>query len=73
MEKNMVKFYTIGCALCNVLKTKMDAKNIEYETISAREEDGFDLSTLPVKSMPALEIDGKWYNQKEAMNWVKEQ
>ena len=63
----MIKFYTIHCPACNVLKKKLDEKNLTYEEITDKEtmiEKGF-------KSMPMLEVDDKVLTYIEAVNWLK--
>lgn len=65
----MVKLYTIGCPKCNVLKEKLDAKSIQYETITNKETmraKGYDL-------LPVLEVDGTALDFAKAARWINEQ
>lgn len=64
-----VILYEHGCPRCKVLKTKLDQKNVEYETVNDIElmqEKGFN-------EAPKLEVDGVIMGFKEAVDWVKEQ
>lgn len=61
--------YEHGCPRCRVLKTKLDQKGIQYQTVNDVEimkEKGF-------KEAPKLEIDGVIMDFKEAIEWLKEQ
>ena len=62
----MYILYSTGCPKCCVLKKKLDAKHIEYETIS-------DTSTMILKgidAVPVLEVDGELLSFPEAADWV---
>lgn len=65
----MVTFYTTHCPRCNVLKKKLDASGIEYDT----NEDVDEMLAKGYQSAPFLEVDGTSMNFKEAVNWIKEQ
>ena len=61
-----IVMYSSGCPQCNVLKAKLDDKNIEYQYIENKElmiEKGF-------KHAPQLEIDGEIYSFNEARKLV---
>lgn len=61
--------YTIGCVKCNILKDKLDAKNIAYETVTDQEimkEKGID-------KLPVLEVNGELMEFSAANNWVNSQ
>ncbi len=64
-----IKLYTIGCPKCDVLKEKLDAKSLRYETITDQEimrVKGYDL-------MPVLEVNGESMDFSKAMRWINEQ
>ena len=61
-----VTLYSTGCPKCQVLKKKLDAKDIKYDTISdigSIRETGF-------MSVPLLKVDGKVMLFNEAIGWV---
>lgn len=60
--------YTTGCPKCTVLKKKLDEKHIEYMSICNVEL----MRELGVEQVPVLDVDGKWYNFKEAVKWLEE-
>ena len=60
--------YTTGCPKCSVLKKKLDMLHIEYETC----EDTDIMLSKGLKKAPALEIDGRILDYKEAINFIKE-
>ena len=68
MGKNII-LYEHGCPRCNVLKTKLDQKGIEYENVN-------DVEVMKARGFteaPKLEVDGVVYNFKEAIEWMKGQ
>lgn len=63
-----VILYSTGCPKCNILKKKLDAKNVKYDIISDTQimiEKGLNL-------LPVLEIDGVEMEYKAAVDWVNE-
>ena len=61
-----IVLYSTGCPRCNVLKTKLKNKGIDFEEINDTKlmiDKGFD-------SVPVLEVDGTNYNFKEAVDWI---
>lgn len=64
----MIKFYSTGCPRCKVLKTKLDDAKIEYEVHSDIEE----MTTLGIKGVPILDVDGERMNFGQAVKWLKE-
>lgn len=64
----MIKFYSTGCPRCKVLKTKLDDAKIEYEVHSDIEE----MTTLGIKGVPVLDVDGERMNFGQAVKWLKE-
>lgn len=62
----MIVLYSNHCPACNVLKAKLDSKNIEYTIVDDEETltaNGFDF-------MPVLEVDGKRMQIGEANKFV---
>ena len=63
-----VTLYTTGCPQCNVLKAKLDAKNIQYETNTNVD----DMIALGVMSAPVLKVDDQVLKFADAIKWVNE-
>lgn len=64
-----VVLYSTGCPRCNVLKKKLQQKDIEYTEIN-------DISIMESKgylSVPVLEVDNISMNFKEANEWINNQ
>ena len=61
-------FYTTGCPKCEVLKKKLSSKNLSYEIC----EDTNIMLEKGLSSAPALEVNGKIYNFKEAIKFINE-
>lgn len=61
-----ITFYTTNCPKCEILKNKLDAKNIPYEVC----RDINVMMNQGLKSAPALEIDNVIYNFKEAIKFI---
>ena len=65
---NKIILYTTNCPKCEILKEKLDSKNITYEVCS-------DIKIMVAKgfrSAPILEVDNKVLTFLEAVNWIKE-
>lgn len=62
----MIVFYSTDCPKCKVLKSKLDGKWVIYE----ERNDVDEMLKKGYMSAPVLEIDGKAYNFKEALDWV---
>lgn len=63
-----ITLYSTGCAKCKVLEAKLNAKKIEYKTIT-------DMDIMESKgfmSVPMLEINGEVMSFKKAVDWVNE-
>ena len=61
-----IKFYSTHCPKCNILKSKLNAKNLQYEEINDIEimsEKGF-------RESPKLEVDGVVMNYLDAVNFI---
>ena len=61
--------YTTHCPKCNVLKAKLDAKNISYTEI----DDLARMLSLGVTVVPVLSVDGSFMEFKTAVDWVNQQ
>lgn len=60
--------YSNHCPKCNILISKLNAANIQYDEVS-------DIETMITKgfmSMPVLEVDGEIMLFAEANAWVNE-
>lgn len=67
MEK--VILYEHGCPRCKVLKSKLDQKGIQYETVN-------DITVMKARGFveaPKLEVDNVIMDFKQAVEWIKEQ
>ena len=60
-------FYTTGCPKCSVLKKKLDMAHIQYEVCRDTEV----MQSKGMSSAPALEVEGKILNFKEAVEWLR--
>lgn len=61
-----IVFHSSHCPRCKVLEAKLKQKGIEYEEnndIQVMQDKGLEMA-------PALEVDGKMMDFKEAVNWV---
>ena len=58
--------YTTGCPKCEVLKKKLEAKNIEYVENNNVE----DMVSLGIDQVPVLSVDGNLMGFAEANNWI---
>jgi glutaredoxin len=67
----MVKIYTTDtCPRCKVLKVKMDAKGIPYESITDVDE----IQRLGIMSVPYMQVDdGELMDFATANAWINEQ
>lgn len=63
----MIVLYSNHCPACNVLKTKLDNKNIDYTLVD-------DVKVLAEKGMdwlPILEVDGNQMRLGEANTYIE--
>jgi glutaredoxin len=67
----MVKIYTTDtCPRCKVLKVKMDAKGIPYESITDVDE----IQRLGIMSVPYMQVDdGELMDFATANAWINQQ
>lgn len=63
-----VTLYSTGCPKCKVLKAKLDCKNISYNVVS----DVSVIANKEIQTVPVLDVDGKMFDFKEAVQWVNE-
>ncbi len=63
-----VILYSTGCPKCNVLKAKLDNKNIKYDVVSNVDI----IMSKGISTVPVLEIDGQLLEFKKAVDWVNE-
>ena len=64
-----IVLHSTHCPKCNVLKSKLKQKNIDFE-----ENNDVDLMVdKGFVTAPVLEVDGIAYNFKEAVDWIGEQ
>ncbi len=61
--------YTTHCPKCNILKAKLDEKNISYTVC----EDVVELKALGITMVPVLKVDGAYMEFKAAVDWVNQQ
>lgn len=64
----MITLYTTHCPKCNVLKSKLDSKNIEYKIV----EDVDTMQNKGFSSAPVLEVDNETLDFVNAIKWVNE-
>ena len=58
--------YSTGCPKCNVLKTKLTQKGVDFKLI----EDADAMISKGFMSAPMLEVDGNAMNFMDAVKWV---
>lgn len=58
--------YSTGCPKCNVLKTKLTQKGVDFELI----EDADAMISKGFTSAPMLEVDGNAMDFMDAVKWV---
>ena len=61
--------YTTHCPKCNILKAKLDAKQIPYEIC----EDIIEIKALGFTMVPILKANGAYMEFKAAVDWVNQQ
>lgn len=61
-----VVLYSTKCPKCNILKTKLERKNIQFE-----EENNVEVMIgKGFTETPMLEVDGEIMNFSQANNWI---
>lgn len=66
--KNVI-LYSTGCPRCNVLKSKMNSKGIQY----IENNDAEEMLQKGFTQVPVLEVDGAIMDFSEANAWVNKQ
>ncbi len=61
--------YSTGCPKCNVLKSKLDEKGVQFVVNSSTDE----MVKLGITQVPMLKVDGELFGFKEAVEWVNRQ
>ena len=64
-----IVLYSTGCPQCRVLKKKLEAKGIEFEENTNKEQ----MLNLNFVRVPVLEVDGKRMDFVTANKWLNEQ
>lgn len=55
MMQGEIILYSTGCPRCNVIRKKLDAKNISYVVNNSVE----DMESLGIANVPVLQVDGE--------------
>ena len=61
-----ITLYTTNCPKCQILKEKLDAKNVQYSIC----EDTQKMLSLGFKSAPMLQINEETLTFSEAVKWI---
>lgn len=64
-----IVLYSTGCPQCQILKTKMNLKNISFVENTSKD----DMIKHGFKSAPMLQVGDKFMTFIEAIQWIKEQ
>ena len=68
MVKTKVILYSTECPRCEMLKSKLNEKKIEYETVSDVEK----MLSIGIFTVPYLELDGELLDFRDAFKWASE-
>lgn len=63
---NNITLYSNGCPRCEVLKKKLDSKNVSYDIVNSVDA----MISLGITQTPVMSVDGKMMGFSEAVNWV---
>ena len=63
---NNIVLYSTGCPRCQVLKSKLDSKNIDYTIVTDVDE----MVKKGIESVPVLEVDEQIFDFKSAVDYV---
>lgn len=66
---NKIILYTTNCPKCQVLKAKLDSKNIQYDIVTDIKE----IREKGFLSAPILQIGDKFYSFGEAIQYINSQ
>ena len=58
--------YSTGCPKCKVLKSKLDAKGIDYIVV----DDVNEMVKLGIQTVPYIMINDSLMNFRESIEWV---
>lgn len=61
-----VVLYSTGCPKCNVLKKKLEMKNVPFSENNSVEE----MQSLGFQEVPKLSIDGVILDFMDALDWI---
>ena len=61
--------YTTHCPRCEILKAKLDEKNIKYLICENVET----MKLLGFSAVPVLEVEGEFMEFRAAVDWVNKQ
>lgn len=64
-----IVLYSTGCKMCEVLKKKLDAKNISYTENNSVEE----MLSLGIEQVPVLRVNDTLLKFGDAVGWVNQQ
>jgi len=67
---DQIILYSINCPKCNILESKLNAKNIKYTKVTNATRE---LLNLGYRSAPILKVDSKYLQFSEANQWVNSQ
>lgn len=62
----MIKLYTTHCPKCQVLRKKLDMKNINYEI----EDNVEKMLELNIETAPMLQVDENLMDFNTAVKWI---
>ena len=65
----MIIFYSTNCPKCNVLKKKLEQKNISF----IENNDVSEMMQKGIYEVPVLEKDGVLFNFTEAITYINQQ
>lgn len=65
----MITLYSTGCPKCQILKKKLDAKGINYTTVT----DVNEMLTKGLNLMPVLQVNEQLLDFALAVEWVNKQ
>lgn len=66
MMQGEIILYSTGCPRCNVIRKKLDAKNISYVVNNSVE----DMESLGIANVPVLQVDGELLDFLHANQWI---
>ena len=61
-----ITLYSTGCPKCKVLKSKLEAKNVEFVENNSVEK----MTELGITQVPVLSVGGVLMDFKQAVDWV---